>query len=58
LIGTHNRSRTTIIECEIDESAKNERRITIMLIAIEIIRMMSNGLGTRARKSWKVSGGG
>jgi hypothetical protein len=55
LIGTYNRSRKTIIECEIDGSVKNERRIRTELIAIEIIRMMSDDLGTRAGSSWKGS---
>jgi hypothetical protein len=56
LIGTDNRPRRNIIEYEIDGSVENERRITIKLIAIEIIRMMSDGYGTKARKSWKGSG--
>jgi hypothetical protein len=37
---------------------KNERHIEIKLISSEIIRMMSDGLGSRARKSWKGSGSG
>jgi hypothetical protein len=53
---THNRSKKNIIESEIDESVKNEKRIRIQLIATEIIRLMSDGLGTKARKSWKGSG--
>jgi hypothetical protein len=50
LTGVHNRSRKTISESEIDGSVKNERRIRIKLIAMEIIRMMSDDLGTRTRK--------
>jgi hypothetical protein len=58
VIGTHNRSRRNIIECEIDGSLKNKSRIRIKLIAIEIVRMMSADLGTRTRNSWKGSGSG
>jgi hypothetical protein len=60
LIGTHNWSRTNIIECEIDGSVKNERRVKIKRIAIEIeiIRMKSDDSGTKARKSCKGTGSG
>jgi hypothetical protein len=58
LIGTHNRSRKNIIESEIDGSVKNERRIRIELITIEIIRMMSDDVGARVQQSWKGSGSG
>jgi hypothetical protein len=58
LIGIHNRSRKNMIECEIDGSVKNERRIRIKLMAIEIIRMMNDDLVTMAQKSWKGSGSG
>jgi hypothetical protein len=56
LAGTHNRSRNNVIERETDRSVKNEKRIRIMLMAIETIKMMSNDLATRVRKSWKRSG--
>jgi hypothetical protein len=58
LIGTHNRPRKNIIEGEIDGSVKNERWIEIKLIAIKIMKMTNDGLGTRARKSWKGSESG
>jgi hypothetical protein len=58
LTGIHNRSRKNIIECEIDRSVKNERRIRIKGIAIEIMRPMNDDLGMMARKSWKGSGSG
>jgi hypothetical protein len=53
LIGTHNRSKKNIIECEIDGFIKNGRRIKIKLIAIEIVRKMSDDLGMIARKVGK-----
>jgi hypothetical protein len=37
---------------------KNEKRIRIKLIAIEITRKMRANVGARARKSWKGSGNG
>jgi hypothetical protein len=46
LIGTHHPSRKNIIECKIDGSVKNERRTVIKLIAIAIIRMISDDLDT------------
>jgi hypothetical protein len=58
LMGTHNRLKKNIITCEIDESVRNERRIKIKLIAIKIVRKMSDNLGTMARKSWKGSKSG
>jgi hypothetical protein len=48
LIGIPNQSRKNIIECEIDGSVKNERRIEIKLTAIERIRKMSDDLGKKA----------
>jgi hypothetical protein len=39
----------------IDGFVKNERRIRIQLIAIAILRITSNNLGPRTRKSWKGS---
>jgi hypothetical protein len=56
LISTHGQSRKNSIDYEIDGSVKNERWIRIKLIAIDIIGMMSDDLGTKARKSWKGSG--
>jgi hypothetical protein len=51
VIGTHNRSRKNSIECEIDGSVKNKRRIEIQLVTIEIIRTMSDDFGALVRKS-------
>jgi hypothetical protein len=56
LTGAHNRFRKNIIEGEIDGSVRNEKRISIRLTEIEIIRMMSDDLGVRAGKSSKGSG--
>jgi hypothetical protein len=53
LIGNHTRSRKNIIEYEIDGSVENEGWIRIKLIAIEIRRMMSDGLGSRAERVGK-----
>jgi hypothetical protein len=41
-----------MVESEIDGCVKNERRIRSKLTAIKIIRMISDDLGTRARKRW------
>jgi hypothetical protein len=53
LIATHNRSRKNIIECEIDGPVKKEgwRRINLIAMETEAIRMMSDDFGMRARKS-------
>jgi hypothetical protein len=48
LIHTHNKSRKNNIGYEIDGSVRSEKRTRIKLIAIEIIRMMSDDLGTMA----------
>jgi hypothetical protein len=58
VIDTHSRSRKNINEREIEGSVENQKRITIKLIAIEIIRIKNGDLGSRAQKSWKGSGSG